>query len=70
MLERGMQFQLIVRHRLTCIRRCRITGGTCLRSSKQMANGEVWLLLVYDKTGQETIPLHVLRMVREEIENG
>jgi hypothetical protein len=45
-------------------------GGVRVIYYNRLANGEVWLLLVYDKTVQENIPSHVLRKVKEEIENG
>lgn len=44
-------------------------GGVRVIYYNRLTNGEVWLLLVYDKTVQENIPSHVLRKVKEEIEN-
>lgn len=44
-------------------------GGVRVIYYNRLANGEVWLLLVYDKTVQENIPPHVLRKIKEEIEN-
>jgi hypothetical protein len=44
-------------------------GGVRVIYYNRLANGEVWLLLVYDKTVQENIPAHVLRQIKEEIEN-
>jgi hypothetical protein len=35
-----------------------------------LANGEIWLLLVYGKSVRENIPAHVLRQIKEEIENA
>lgn len=35
----------------------------------KLANGEVWLLLIYAKNVSDNIPAHVLRAIREEIEN-
>jgi len=35
-----------------------------------IANGEIWLLLVYGKSVRENIPAHVLRQIKEEIENA
>ncbi len=45
-------------------------GGVRVIYYNRLANGEVWLLAVYDKTVQENIPSHVLRQIKEEIENG
>lgn len=45
-------------------------GGVRVIYYNRLASGEVWLLLVYDKTVQENIPPHVLRKIKEEIENG
>lgn len=36
----------------------------------RLANGEIWLLLVYGKSMRENIPAHVLRQIKEEIENA
>jgi hypothetical protein len=36
----------------------------------RLANGEIWLLLVYEKSVRENIPAHVLRQIKEEIENA
>lgn len=35
----------------------------------RLGNGEIWLLVVYDKTVRENIPANVLRQVKDEIEN-
>lgn len=45
-------------------------GGVRVIYYNRLANGEVWLLAVYDKTVQDNIPSHVLRQIKEEIENG
>ena len=45
-------------------------GGVRVIYYNRLANGEIWLLLVYDKTVQENIPPHILRKIKEEIENG
>ncbi|MES2316159.1 MAG: transcriptional regulator [Pseudomonadota bacterium] len=45
-------------------------GGVRVFYYNRLANGEIWLLLIYDKTVQENIPPHVLHKIREEIENG
>lgn len=36
----------------------------------RLANGEIWLLVVYAKAMQENIPAHVLRQIKEEIDHG
>ena len=36
----------------------------------RLASGEIWLLLVYPKSVRDNIPGHLLKAVREEIENG
>jgi hypothetical protein len=36
----------------------------------RLANGEIWLLLVYGKSMRENIPTHVLRQIKKEIENA
>jgi hypothetical protein len=36
----------------------------------RLAAGEIWLLLVYAKAVRDNIPAHLLKEVREEIENG
>ncbi len=45
-------------------------GGVRVIYYNRLANGEVWLLAVYDKTVQENIPPYVLRQIKDEIENG
>ncbi|HEY0490814.1 MAG TPA: transcriptional regulator [Telluria sp.] len=45
-------------------------GGVRVIYYNRLANGEIWLLAVYDKTVQENIPSHVLRQIKDEIENG
>jgi hypothetical protein len=32
--------------------------------------GVVWMLTIYPKSEADTIPAHVLRQIREEIEGG
>ena len=36
----------------------------------RQANGEMWMLTIYAKNEAENIPGHVLRRLREEIDNG
>lgn len=45
-------------------------GGVRVIYYNRLANGEIWLLLVYGKSVQNNIPAHVLRQIKEEIKNG
>ena len=36
----------------------------------RLAAGELCMLLVYPKSERDTIPGHILRMIRKEIEDG
>jgi hypothetical protein len=45
-------------------------GGVRIIYFNQLANGEIWLLLIYSKSARENIPAHVLRAIREEIEDA
>ncbi|MCR2829482.1 hypothetical protein NR402_04190 [Acidithiobacillus ferrooxidans] len=36
----------------------------------RLADGEIWLLLVCGKPIRDNIPTHVLRQIKEEIENA
>jgi mRNA-degrading endonuclease RelE of RelBE toxin-antitoxin system len=45
-------------------------GGVRVIYYNRLANGEIWLLLIYGKSVRDNIPAHVLRQIREEIENG
>jgi hypothetical protein len=45
-------------------------GGVRVIYFVRTAAGEIWLLLVYAKSEQGNIPGHLLKAVREEIENG
>jgi mRNA-degrading endonuclease RelE of RelBE toxin-antitoxin system len=44
-------------------------GGVRVIYYNRLGNGEIWLLVVYDKTVQENIPANVLRQIKDEIEN-
>lgn len=46
------------------------SGGVRVIYFNRLANGEIWLLLVYGKSVRENIPAHVLRQIKEEIENA
>ena len=45
-------------------------GGVRVIYFNRLAHGEIWLLLVYGKSVRENIPAHVLRQIKEEIENA
>lgn len=45
-------------------------GGVRVIYFTRLASGEIWLLLAYAKSVQDNIPGHLLKAVREEIENG
>jgi hypothetical protein len=45
-------------------------GGARVIYFTRLAAGEIWLLLVYAKAVRDNIPAHLLKEVREEIENG
>lgn len=44
-------------------------GGVRVIYFTRLAKGEIWLLLVYAKSARDNIPGHLLKAVREEIEN-
>ncbi len=44
-------------------------GGVRVIYFTRLANGEIWLLLMYAKNVQGNIPAHLLKAIREEIEN-
>ena len=45
-------------------------GGVRIIYYNKLKNGEVWLLLIYAKSAKENIPAHILKAIKEEIENG
>lgn len=45
-------------------------GGVRVIYFARLSIGEIWLLLVYAKSVRDNIPGHLLKAVREEIENG
>lgn len=45
-------------------------GGVRVVYFNRLASGEIWLLLVYEKSVRENIPAQVLRQIKEEIENA
>jgi len=44
-------------------------GGVRVIYFNRLANGEIWLLLIYAKTTRENLPGHVLRQIKKEIEH-
>ncbi|MGB7992103.1 MAG: transcriptional regulator [Candidatus Methylophosphatis roskildensis] len=45
-------------------------GGVWVIHYNRLANGEIWLLLIYGKSVKDNIPSHVLHQVKVEIEDG
>lgn len=45
-------------------------GGVRVVYFNRLANGEIWLLLIYAKSAQDNIPANVLRELKQEIENA
>ncbi len=45
-------------------------GGVRVIYFNRLANGEIWLLLIYAKNVRDNIPGQVLRQIKEEIEHG
>lgn len=45
-------------------------GGIRIIYFTRLVSGEIWLLLAYAKSVRENIPAHILRVIREELENG
>lgn len=44
-------------------------GGVRIIYFTRLANGEIWLLVIYAKNILGNIPAHLLKAIREEIEN-
>lgn len=44
-------------------------GGVRVIYFNRLAIGEIWLLLVYPKSKTDSIPAHLLKAIREAIEN-
>ncbi|MBY0340053.1 MAG: type II toxin-antitoxin system RelE/ParE family toxin [Rhodocyclaceae bacterium] len=45
-------------------------GGTRVIYFTVLDDGEIWLLVAYAKAVRGNIPAHLLKAIREEIENG
>ena len=44
-------------------------GGVRIIYFTRLTNGEIWLLVIYSKTVKGNIPAHILKSIREVIEN-
>lgn len=45
------------------------SGGVRIIYFTRLEAGELWMLLVYPKSEESTIPAHLLKAIREELEN-
>jgi hypothetical protein len=45
-------------------------GGVRVIYYNRLANGHIWLLVMYSKSARENIPTHILKTIRETIENA
>jgi hypothetical protein len=46
------------------------SGGYRIIYYAKVADGVIWMLTMYSKNVEETIPAHVLRQIRKEIEDA
>jgi hypothetical protein len=46
------------------------SGGVRVIYFTRLAAGELWMLLAYPKSEEDSIPAHLLKAIREELENG
>lgn len=44
-------------------------GGVRVIYYTRLSNGEIWMLVIYSKTVKGNIPAHILKSIREAIEN-
>lgn len=44
------------------------SGGVRVIYYNQLQKGNIWLLVMYAKSAQDTIPAHVLKQIKEEID--
>ena len=44
-------------------------GGARIIYFNRLANGEIWLLVIYNKSVMGNIPAHILKSIREAIEH-
>ena len=45
-------------------------GGVRVIYFNRLSAGEIWLLVLYAKSTAENIPAHLLRQIKEDIQNG
>ena len=45
-------------------------GGVRVVYFNKMANGEIWLLLIYAKSVRDNVPASILKQLKQEIENA
>lgn len=45
-------------------------GGVRVIYFNRLSQGEIWLLLIYAKNARENVPAHVLKAVKQEIDNA
>lgn len=45
-------------------------GGVRVIYYNRLNNGEIWLLLIYAKSANDNIPTHVLKELKEALDNG
>lgn len=45
-------------------------GGVRIIYFNRLRYGQIWLLTIYAKSRQESAPAHILRQLKEEIENA
>ena len=45
-------------------------GGVRVIYFTRLANGEIWLLVIYAKSVRDSIPASILKAIREAIEHG
>ncbi|MDP2065066.1 MAG: transcriptional regulator [Burkholderiaceae bacterium] len=45
-------------------------GGVRVVYFNRLANGEIWLLLIYAKSARDNVPAHVLKRLKQEIEDA
>ena len=44
-------------------------GGVRVIYYNKLSNGDIWLLVIYSKNVKENIPSHILKSIREVIDN-
>ena len=46
------------------------SGGVRVIYYTKLKNGEIWLLVIFSKSETENIPSHILKSIKEVIDNG